>query len=42
LTSAYAVNGAKVVITGRRGDVLETTASEINAALPADGGKVYP
>ncbi|RSH87378.1 hypothetical protein EHS25_003287 [Saitozyma podzolica] len=42
LTSAYAVNGAKVVITGRRGDVLETTASEINAALPANGGKVYP
>ena len=42
LASAYAVNGANVIITGRRKEVLEETAREINEATSGGGGKVYP
>ncbi|KAI5480928.1 hypothetical protein MNV49_006738 [Pseudohyphozyma bogoriensis] len=40
LTSAYAANGATVFITGRRLDVLEATAAEINAQVTESGGRV--
>ncbi|KAK4689320.1 hypothetical protein P7C73_g800, partial [Tremellales sp. Uapishka_1] len=42
LASAYATNGAKVIIAGRRLDKLDTTAKEINDSAESFGGKVYP
>lgn len=42
LASAYAVNGANVIITGRRKDLLEETAKELNEAISGGAGKVYP
>lgn len=42
LASGYAVNGANVIITGRRDDVLNETARELNEAISGGGGKVYP
>lgn len=39
IATTFAVNGAKVYITGRRGDVLEKTAREVNAQVKEGGGK---
>lgn len=38
LSESFAVNGAKVYITGRRKDVLEKTAAEINARVKQESG----
>lgn len=39
IATTFAVNGAKVYITGRRGDVLEKTAEEVNKQVKEGGGK---
>ncbi|KAJ9117720.1 hypothetical protein QFC24_006434 [Naganishia onofrii] len=39
IATTFAVNGSKVYITGRRSDVLEATAKEINAQVKEHGGK---
>ncbi|GHJ89603.1 hypothetical protein NliqN6_6005 [Naganishia liquefaciens] len=39
IATTFAVNGAKVYITGRRGDVLDKTAREVNAEVEENGGK---
>jgi NAD(P)-dependent dehydrogenase (short-subunit alcohol dehydrogenase family) len=39
IATTFAVNGAKVYITGRRGDVLEKTAEEVNEQVKEGGGK---
>ena len=41
LTSGFAVNGAKVYITGRRLEVLQKAAEEINAQSSSAGGSVH-
>jgi NADP-dependent 3-hydroxy acid dehydrogenase YdfG len=39
IATTFAVNGSKVYITGRRGDVLEKTADEVNKQVKEGGGK---
>jgi NADP-dependent 3-hydroxy acid dehydrogenase YdfG len=39
IATTFAVNGSKVYITGRRSDVLEATARQINAQVKEHGGK---
>lgn len=39
ISETFAVNGAKVYITGRRGDVLQKTAEELNGLVREQGGK---
>lgn len=38
IAETFAVNGSKVYITGRRKDVLEKTAAEINAQVKEQSG----
>jgi NADP-dependent 3-hydroxy acid dehydrogenase YdfG len=38
ISESFAVNGAKVYITGRRKDVLEKTAKEINEIVKQQSG----
>ena len=40
ISTAFATNGAKVYITGRRKEVLEKTAEEINAAVKGKGSVI--
>lgn len=39
IATAFAINGAKVYITGRRADVLERTAESVNDQVKGEGGK---
>ena len=40
ITTAFAMNGAKVYITGRRSEVLEKTSKEINEMVGGKGSVV--
>jgi NADP-dependent 3-hydroxy acid dehydrogenase YdfG len=40
IATAFATNGAKVYITGRRVEVLKKTAEEINAAVKGKGSVI--
>lgn len=40
ITTAFAMNGAKVYITGRRSEVLEKTSKEINEMVNGKGSVV--
>jgi NAD(P)-dependent dehydrogenase (short-subunit alcohol dehydrogenase family) len=39
IATAFAENGAKVYITGRRADVLKLTAESVNEQVKGEGGK---